>query len=74
MATDEDEIGGGAIVAPLSILSAVEQHVHPLEDEAPLRACEVDDALGAEDVRSLLSQELRDLAIEAVGIEGLLAV
>src|SRR5262249_38581241 len=67
IAADEDQLAA-ALVAVLPGIAPVgiHQHVHALEHVATRRALDIEDALGAEDVRSLALQQLAHPTLELV--------
>lgn len=59
IAADEDRAAPAAFGgAPFALQIALKDHVHGLEDQAAILALHVDDALGAQDVLTLLAQQL----------------
>src|SRR3569623_1756063 len=72
-AADEDDAGEPLLALfPRTLMIAVEDHVHALEDEALWIVLERKDALAAQDVRAFLLHQLLHPRKELVRVQGLL--
>src|SRR3569832_67366 len=71
-AADEDDAGEPLLALfPRTLMIAVEEHVHALEDEALWIVLEREDALAAQDVRAFLLHQLLHPREDLVGVYGL---